>query len=536
MSISNDWYELDSLRQGHLEEARRNAEHSDWTVLPPVASDQNTKMPLRYQSIGPRGIANLTGLIVQAMIPPGMPWLTQEVPVAIRQAPDIDIDTLEMIEAGYALSDLIIMGSLEQASLRADDNRGNDGLQSSIARIIRQLLITGDVLALVQDDLRIRLFRNDHYVTLRDAELGVVMHITKESLDPLTLNDEQFAKLNSAKNRGELAEMSVLRRVVDLYTKIEWNPVEKCWDITKAVNDQVLETTTEKISPYICLATSLMPGSNHGRAFFSRVLPEVVRLDALAEAGVWCAAICSDVKWAIDEHSNVREDDIKKPPMSIVRSRVRGGQVEDIAVLQGNVGPGYNVIREQEETLRREIARTFLLQDEMVRNSERTTAVEVRALINQLNQALGDLYTPIADMLLRPLAYIARDKLMKQKKLPKIGDSIVNDTEVKILTGTSALAKRQQMDSMLAVLEVAARLGPEMMSRINLGEVLDSMKQSLGVTSRTFIKSEEQVMAEANAKQAASVQEQAAVAAAQSGANAAGNVVQQVATQQLVPQ
>jgi hypothetical protein len=172
----------------------------------------------------------------------------------------------------------------------------------------------------------------------------------------------------------------------------------------------------------------------------------------------------------------------------------------------------------------------------MVRNSERTTAVEVRALINQLNQALGDLYTPIADMLLRPLAYIARDKLMKQKKLPKIGDSIVNDTEVKILTGTSALAKRQQMDSMLAVLEVAARLGPEMMSRINLGEVLDSMKQSLGVTSRTFIKSEEQVMAEANAKQAASVQEQAAVAAAQSGANAAGNVVQQVATQQLVPQ
>ena len=535
-NVSSMWYELDSMRQGHLEEGRRNAEHSEWTVLPPVATDQDTKMPVRYQSIGPRGLANLTGLIVQAMVPPGMPWLMQEVPVEIRQSPDVDTETLKIIEAGYALSDLIIMGSLEQASMRASDNYGSDGFHSSLARGIRQLLITGDTLTLVQDDLRLRLFRNDHYVTLRDAELGVVAHITKESLDPLTLDDEKFAALGHKSSREEMAKMPVRNRSVDLYTKVEWDAQAENWKITKEANGHILEETTEEISPYISVATSLMPGSNYGRAFFSRILPEIIRLDALAEAGIFCAAIASDVKWFIDEHSQTREQDIQKQALSIGRARVRGGSVEDVAVLQGNVGPGYSVIREQEESLRREIARTFLLQDEMVRNSERTTAVEVRALINQLNQSLGDLYTPIADMTLRPLAYIARHKLMKAKKLPKIEQSLVNSTDIKILTGTSAIAKRQQMDSMLAMLEVAGRLGPDMLARINYGEVLEAMKQSLGVTSRTFIKSEQQVAAEAQARQQASVQEQAAVAAATSGANAAGNVVQQVATQQLVPQ
>jgi hypothetical protein len=440
---------------------------------------------------------------------------------------------MKAVEDDLYFRDLIIMSSLDQAYItRGNDNAGNRGFHSSLLSVIRQLLVTGDVLCRVNDDLTIRQYRNDHYVTVLTPSLRVKKHITLEKVDPVELSDEKLGMLGI--NRAEAAQKSYEARLKDLYTEIVWDERSNRWTIRQEVDGKIISETTRKISPYICVATSVMPGSNYGRAFMTRMLPEINAYDALVEAGLECAAVCADVKWALDKHSQTREEDLLKPPLSIVRTDVRDGRVTDVAVLQGQVGSGYSVIQQAQMDLARNIARAFLLQDEMIRQSERTTAAEVQALITQLNQSLGSLYTPIADSTLGPLAYIAQDILMRQSKLPKLSQEVVDMTQIRIMTGSAAIARRQQADSIIALTRTASEL--QLMSHIDSRTVLTHLARALGVSAPTLIKSEQQVAAEAQQAARARIQEQASIEANAQAAAAMGGVVQDVAAQQLAPQ
>ncbi|WP_434127675.1 hypothetical protein, partial [Enterococcus faecium] len=59
---------------------------------------------------------------------------------------------------------------------------------------ISQLLCTGDVLEMLDDDNRLRVFRLDQYVTLRDSCGDIIYHITKERIDCAAIDDERLAK------------------------------------------------------------------------------------------------------------------------------------------------------------------------------------------------------------------------------------------------------------------------------------------------------------------------------------------------------
>jgi hypothetical protein len=529
------WTRLDGERQWHLEEGRRNAEMVDWTILPPENADQNTRAAERYQSVAPRGVDRLAGLMTNAMIPHGLNWLAQDIPPEVAFDPGIPEEVKTKLRLQSHIEARVIQGNLEQAYLEADDNAGSDGFHTAMLREIRQLIVTGDTLTLVADDLRKHLYRNDQYVTLRNGRLEVVCHVIREVADVLSLDKEWVA----TNDLSEIASLDkpIETRQKELYTKVEWNPRENHWDITQEFDGKEYQPgkMTREVSPYICVSTSLAPGSSYGRAFMTNIASDVTTLDALSQAALECAAVCADVKWVIDASSQAREMDLMKKPLSVIRANVRGGQIQDIGVLQGQVSSGFNVIRELIEMKRAEVGYFFMLTNEMVRQSERTTATEVLQLQKQLDEHLGGLYTPIADMMLRPLAYIARDILIKKKKLPAYTAEQKRMTPPKIVTGAAALVRRNKLDSLVSLQRLATEMGEGALRYINTKKILDEVTKQLALDDLQVVKSDEQVAQEDQAAQQARVAEQSAIAANQQAASTAGAVTEQVALQQLAP-
>lgn len=518
-----------ALRRQHLEDARANARHTDWTVCPPENSDQNTKPPKRYQTVGPRGLGNLEALITAAMFTPGMPWCAQELTPELKFDKIIDDKTKQSIADDLWLQDLAIQSTIESAHLFADDNCGSDGFLAGQLRATRQLLVAGDTLERVEPDYRVRLYPIDHYVTRRDPCMRVLYHVTWETVDILTL-PPKFVRDQLGENEAELKKKSPRERTENLWTLVEWQPRKKTWVVTQEVNGRVLLEKEYKVSRYIPTSMSLTPGEHYGRAFISKLEPDLNSYDAIRKAELYCAAACADVKWAIAHGSNTREEDLYKPPLSVIRANVRGGQVDDIACVQAGKVGDFAVVHQVGESVRRDLSRAFLLEDEMVRPSERTTTFEIQRLVDQLNQATGGLYTPIADMKHKPLFYIVRDMMRQKKELPALTESLDRKISVSVLTGVAALARRNRVQGMVTVAELANRLGPETARRIDGAVMLQEAYRGVGVYAPGLIKSDAKLAQEDQQ----AMKNQAAMEANTQAIQSTGKVAEQVAAENLL--
>jgi len=127
-----------------------------------------------------------------------------------------------------------------------------------------------------------------------------------------------------------------------------------------------------------------------------------------------------------------------------------------------------------------------------VRDSERTTAQEVQAVQQELNEQLGGIYGNLTTELLRP--YLERKLMLlkRAKLLPQLPKNIVMPTVVAGLNGVGR--GQDRMALMEFATTVAQTLGPEMMAQyINPQELLKRFAASSGIEALGLLKSEEQM-------------------------------------------
>ena len=191
-------------------------------------------------------------------------------------------------------------------------------------------------------------------------------------------------------------------------------------------------------------------------------------------------------------------------------------------------------------TLAQRLSDAFLILN--VRNSERTTAEEVRMTQLELEQQLGGLFSLLTVEFLVP--YLNRKLSVAQKtgdipRLPK-GD-IVKPT---IVAGINALGRGQDRESLGQFLAtIAQTMGPEaIQTYINPEEVIKRLAASQGIEVLNLVKS----MQEVQQQQQAAMQQQAQMSMTeQAGQFAqvdqqreqmAGEMAMQVQQQQQPPQ
>ena len=135
------------------------------------------------------------------------------------------------------------------------------------------------------------------------------------------------------------------------------------------------------------------------------------------------------------------------------------------------------------------------------------TATEVRATVNELEAALGGVYTTLAAEFQTPLVYLM---------LNELNPKVLEVTTPSITTGISAISRERDFQNLNTMLQALAQLGPEvLMKYMNIPGYLTKVAASLGMDPTDLVKTPEQIKQE---EQQALMQQQAMMAS-QAAAN-----------------
>ena len=149
----------------------------------------------------------------------------------------------------------------------------------------------------------------------------------------------------------------------------------------------------------------------------------------------------------------------------------------------------FQTAMQQMQTLERRIAEAFLVLT--VRQSERTTAEEVRLTQLELEQQLGGLFSLLTVEFLVP--YLNRKLLVMQRsgELPRYPKDLVKPT---IVAGINALGRGQDRESLTAfITTIAQTLGPQaMLQYLNPDEVVKRLAAAQGIDVLNLVKSMDQ--------------------------------------------
>lgn len=170
------------------------------------------------------------------------------------------------------------------------------------------------------------------------------------------------------------------------------------------------------------------------------------------------------------------------------------------------------------EVAKQEIARKFLVNSLAVRQAERVTAEEIRRLAEELTSVHSNLLQSYADQLQEPLVQYAMHHLELVSNEGKAVKDALQELDVKIITGTSAIDRVSESDNLVAMLQESAYLGslPDyVVAFLKVSNILQKLAQARGIPSREIIKSQEEIQEEQQRAREAEEAKEAAVTQAQ---------------------
>lgn len=483
-------------RDPYLRRARDCAALTIPALMPPEGHNSHALMPEPYQGLGARAVVSLASRLMVAMYPPGKPSFKLDIPPETRiKSGEMAVDT--GVTQGLVLSEQLIQAEIERKQWRRATNLA-----------IQYLLVTGNSLELMQPDNSIRVFRLDQYCVSRDMQ-GVIKEIvTEEYLSPEALPD---------KARGMVSSEDFAQNSVPLYTHVKINKAGDAFDVYQEINGvKVPESSGSfKVMPYNALRYSTVIGEDYGRGKVEEHLPDLRTIDALSKSMIDGAAMASRNVTMIRPNAagglNLRRRFAKADNGEIIV-----GNPEDVVMLQFQNNAGMQLCAAELERQTREVSAAFLMGAATVRDSERTTAFEVRRMTEELEGTLGGVYSQLnADMQQARLSRLVV-QMKRSQQLPDWPEGMV---EPVILTGLEALGREQDISRVQTALQFLQGMPPETLTYVKFSELLG--KAFYGLNLPDAVRSEEEVQQIEKQKQ----QQQAMAQGAQAMAGAAGQGV-----------
>jgi hypothetical protein len=458
---------LKRKRDPFLTRARECAELTIPALMPPDGHNEFAMLPQPYSGLGARCVVSLASRLMVAMYPPGKPSFRLTVPSdVLLQQGQMKADT--QIEQGLTLSETLINGEIERKGWRQPTNLA-----------LQYLIVTGNALEFLTPDNRIRTFRLDQYVVCRDATGAVKEIIIEDGLSPESL-PENLKELVTADDYSS--------NRVKIYTHVKRNKEGK-FDTYQELNQEKISGSqgTYDVLPYNVLRYTAVIGEDYGRGKVEEHLPDFRALDGLAKAMLDGAAMAS-------RHVNLVRPNaaggqsLRKRLAEANNGDYIVGNVEDVSMLQFQNTTGMQVTAQELDRMSREVASAFLLNSGAVRDSERTTATEIRQMQEELESVLGGVYSQLNQEM--QMARLKRliVQMQRDSKLPEWPEGMVEPT---ILTGLEALGREQDVNRVQAALQFLQGMPPEVLMYVKFDELLG--KAFYGLNLPDAVRSEEEV-------------------------------------------
>jgi len=486
-SIAKTYENMASDRDSFLSRARNCAELTIPTLMPPEGHTGSTQYVTPYQSVGARGVNNLASKLLMTLLPPNQSFFR------------LTIDDFDLTELGGDAR-----GKAEEALARIERSATQE-VESKAIRVptfeaLKQLIVSGNVLVHMPPKSGMKVFRLDRYVIQRDTMGNILKIIVKESIAYDALPKEVLEALME----NPEYQVDTNKKECDIYTCVK--RVGKKFEVHQEVHDIIIPSTkgayTEDKLPWMALRFIAVDGNNYGRSFCEEIVGDLKSLEALTKAIVEGSAASSKLLFLVRPNGTTKMRSIADAPNGGIIS----GDANDVTTLQANKFNDFRVAQETMQKITERLSFAFLLNSSVQRQAERVTAEEVRYMAQELETALGGIYSVLSQEFQVPLVNLLLGKMQKEGKMPKFPKDTLKP---QIVTGLEALGRGQDLNKLSQFLQMLQPLGQEVIqSELNIGDYLDRLGASLGIDTQGLVKSDEQKQQEAQQQQEMMQQQQ----------------------------
>ena len=471
MSAKQRYDILASDRSQYLNIARQA---SELTIPYLVHEDDNATgartLKTPWQSVGAKGVVTLAAKLMLSLLPPQTSFFKLQVDESRlgEYGPKIKSE----LDLAFAKVERTI---LEQ--IAASDDR------VVVHQAMKHLVVAGNALIFMGKN-GLKLFPLNRYVIDRDGNGNVIEIVTKE-----IINKKVIEELVPDLKKGEVTEYDDEgRKDCDVYTHVTVKNNKVSWhqEVYGKIIPKSISKAPSDISPWLPLRFNTVDGEGYGRGRVEEFMGDLKSLEALSQALVEGSAAAAKVVFTVSPSASTKPATLA----AAGNGAIIQGRPDDIGVVQVQKGNDFQTAYQAAGTLEKRLSEAFLILN--VRQSERTTAEEVRMTQMELEQQLGGLFSLLTVEFLVPYLDRKLSVLTKNKTIPPIPKDIVKPT---IVAGINALGRGQDRESLTMFMQtIAQTVGPEaMMQFINPDEVIKRLAAASGIDVLNLVKSMQEI-------------------------------------------
>ena len=442
-----------------------------------------------WQSVGAKGVVTLASKLMLALMPAQTSFFKLQIDEAKLIEQNIDAQARTEIDLSFAKIERTI-----NELIAASDDR------VVIHQAMKHLVVAGNALIFMGKD-KLKLFPLNRYVVDRDGDGNIIEIVTRERINKDLVAPELPEDKRELVNAvGDDGDKSAQDDDVDVYTHVLRDEKHMVWyqECMGCMLEKSYSKAPLDINPWIALRFNTVDQEPYGRGRVEEFMGDLKSLEALSQAIVEGSAAAAKVVFVVSPSSTTKPQTLAQAGNGAIVQ----GRPEDIGVINVGKGADFQTAMQQMMTLEKRLSEAFMILS--VRDSERTTAEEVRMTQMELEQQLGGLFSLLTVELLVPYLNRKLSVLQKSKEIPKIPKEVVKPT---IVAGLNALGRGQDREALTSFMgTVAQTLGPEAMQQfINSDEVIKRLAAAMGIDVLNLVKSMDERQAEQQQQQEASI-------------------------------
>lgn len=473
-------------RQPYVTRAIECAKYTIPSLFPKDSDNGSTSYATPYQSVGARGVNNLSSKLMLALMPPNSPFfrltMTEEIQIAMEQQEGVKAK----VEAALGVLERRIMRHIETNQIRV-----------TVAEALKNLVVSGNVLLyLPPSEGGIKLYKLNSYVLQRDALGNVIQMVMLDKIAYAALPDD--VKSQVAKGKDIKPD-----KMINIYTHayLEEDQFISYQEVEGERINGTDNTVPKLKTPWIPMRMVKIDGESYGRSFVEEYLGDLKSLEALSKSLVELAAIAANVVFLVNPNGVTR---VKKVAEAQPGEFVTG-RPEDIHALTLEKYADLQVAKQTADGIEGRLSYAFMLNSAVQRNGERVTAEEIRYIAGELEDTLGGIYSILSQEFQLPLIRRLMAQLQSMGQIPDMPEGAV---EPSITTGLEALGRGHDLNKLEMFMKIMGML-PEAQQRLKVGNLLTMVGTSLGLDTNDLVKSDEEFQQEQEAAQQAQMLQQA---------------------------
>ena len=472
------------LSTGRTQFLNKAVECSELTLPYLIQDDNATRINHRsfqtpWQSVGAKAVVTLAAKLMLALLPPQTTFFKLQVRDD-KLGTEFDPTIRSELDLSFSKMERMVMDYIAASSDRV-----------VVHQALKHLIVGGNSLIFMGKN-GLKNFPLNRYVVNRDGNGNILEIVTKELISRRVLGEDLLNTIEPEPNRVSDSKGSD-DDDVEVYTCVKSDEKSGRWVWYQEVFDKIIpasrSTAPKNASPWLPLRFNTVDGEDYGRGRVEEFIGDLKSLEGLSQALVEGSAAAAKVVFLVSPSSTTKPKTIAEAGNGAIVQ----GRPEDVAVIQVGKTADFTTAANLAQQIEKRLGDAFLVLS--VRQSERTTAEEVRLTQMELEQQLGGLFSLLTVEFLIP--YLNRTLLVltRTNQLPKLPKEMVRPT---IVAGINALGRGQDRESLTAfITTIAQTMGPDaMMQYINADEAIKRLAAAQGIDVLNLVKTQQQIAQE----------------------------------------